>query len=69
MAAAEAAFVEPPLVETAPVAVTALVTLEVVAAPVRAGAAPVPPEKESVWVRQLGEAILCVRRFRSAGIL
>jgi len=29
-----------------------------------AGAAPVPPEKETVWLRQPDEAILCVRKFQ-----
>lgn len=59
----EAAFVEP-----APAGVVALVTLGVVAGPVAAGAVLVPPEKEAVWVTQ-PDAILCVRKFRSAGKL
>jgi len=62
-----AAVVEP--VGAAPAEVVALVTVGAVAGLVAAGAVLVLPEKERVWVRQLDEAIMCVRNFRSAGRL
>jgi len=64
---AAAVVVEP--VEAAPAGVVALVTVGAVAGLVAAGAVLVLPEKERVWVRQLDEAIMCVRNFRSAGRL
>jgi len=57
------------VVEPAPTGVVALVTVGVVAGLVTAGAVLVLPEKERVWVRQLDEAIMCVRNFRSVGRL
>ena len=60
-----AAVVEP--VETAPAGVEALVTAGAVVGLVAAGAVPVLPEKERVWVRQLDEAIMCVRNFDQPG--
>ena len=64
---AAAVVVEP--VEAAPVGVVALVTVGAVVGLVAAGAVLVLPEKERVWERQLDEAIMCVRNFRSAGRL
>lgn len=64
---AAAVVVEP--VEAAPAGVVALVTVGAVVGLVAAGAVLVLPEKERVWERQLDEAIMCVRNFRSAGRL
>jgi len=64
---AAAVVVEP--VEAAPAGVVALVTVGAVVGLVATGAVLVLPEKERVWERQLDEAIMCVRNFRSAGRL
>ena len=64
---AAAVVVEP--VEAAPAGVVALVTVGAVVGLVAAGTVLVLPEKERVWERQLDEAIMCVRNFRSAGRL